>query len=315
VIRSLALFSVAVVSCVTSIANAQQFQMLGEPIPESPSGRELGRCREGGDQLSSGYWGDVGSHRRAISTRLEVTAGPMATGARLNAAYAHRIAGPLKGVIRLDTALARTYPNGEAVVEPPPLGYGFLLRSICDGYRLEFGARVLWPGWSPPDRPAAYGALDAALMVGPADDVLFLRRAELAAQAYVVGRLRTRGANAFPVSVEFGARLGTVQIDTWLGPQEGTVGGFWIDFALLFPKAYGLRVGFKAEAGLSTLMPANEVLPLRIVLPSVGFSPFYALTISAAFGFAVSLRSPTRRADLIPFGTLQVEVFYDDLFD
>ncbi len=65
--------------------------------------------------------------------------------------------------------------------------------------------------------------------------------------------------------------------------------------------------------GLSTLLPASEVLPLRADF-SVGVSPWFPLALSAGVGLTISPLSATSRGHVKPFGMLTVDVYYDDLF-
>jgi hypothetical protein len=250
-------------------------------------------CTLGGDALETygpGYWGGVGSHRRAVHAMVRTAIGVHDVGIHrvdVDAAYDVKWF-ELLGRVELGHVHSGANSHGRFAMPIPTFALQY--RSPCDAFAVDGGVRLLFP--SPQATAADFqNALDAALTDGPANDVLWLPLADVSAQIY--GHVRLRERNRWVAAgVDFGVRWAQVKVGSWLGPQRGLAGGSWFEATLASPTLRGLRLVSRVELGLSSLWPANEVVPFR-VYGGLGISPFYAASFEVGGGFAMSPLSPT----------------------
>lgn len=169
---------------------------------------------------------------------------------------------------------------------------GFIIRSRCDGYWLEVGARLLVP-WSSDAQPETLrSAFRASMTLGVDDDAIILPIDHAGVQFYAGLTMRT---------VDFGPGLilgaegrivvsvGTLSIGTWLGSQRGFVGSSSLGL-FLGVSSVNLRFGARAALSLTSIWPAGEVLPLSAE-GYLRWSPFHALELEAFLGTAGPLQS------------------------
>lgn len=289
--RALALLAVlaspATVRAQLTVADPET--SIGRDDPSAP----CGSCKDQGPGLGSG----IGTEGRTWEIVAELAADEdQLLTARTSVGVAANLIGGLDLVVRTAVIGVATDRERDTVALRAPLpSVGLLMRSRCDAYRLEFGARLAIPtaGAAAPEDVRL--SLRSTIVHGAADDAFWLPRNEIGVQLYANARTRARfggpGAALF-VTGEIGATLSvpTLSVGSWLGSQVGFVGSAYVEAALgLLHLAPGddvnVRVGVRGELSVSSVWPAGDVLPFTGDL-FLGWSPetWIALRVLGGIG-------------------------------
>ena len=249
---------------------------IGRDDPTAP----CGACKDHGPGLGGG----VGTEGRTweIVAELAADEDQMLT-ARTSLGVAANLIGGLDLVVRTAVIGVATDRQSETVALRAPLpSVGLLMRSRCDAYRLEFGARLAIPTAGNASPEDVRLSLRSTIVHGAADDAFWLPRNEFGVQVYANARTRARFGGpdaALFVTGEIGATLSvpSLSVGSWLGSQVGFVGSAYLEAAMgLLHLAPGddvnVRLGRRGELSVSSVWAAGDVLPFTGEL-FLGWSP------------------------------------------
>ncbi|AKF10160.1 hypothetical protein DB32_007309 [Sandaracinus amylolyticus] len=219
-----------------------------------------------GSPVPPGYFAGLGDPARNLSIELEGRIGVGPIGALRAQA---RGALPLTPLVALSAGIAAgaSFGPDADIVRAPAIDVGVVMHSPCGEWRGE--ASLAW--MTPTAESATPAQLDlsmrTALLMGPADDALWFPRTGgggwRASASFEMRSDPFAGDAMLVVTSGLGIRLGQAWIATWLGNQEGLVGGLSAQL-FLGSAAIHMRWGVRGDVSFSSIWPGGDVFPVSV---------------------------------------------------
>ncbi len=259
-----------------------------------------GRCWEITAEAAFGF-------RRVFTSRIEIARAFKFEGKTLSLMF------------RVRAGLNADVTNGTYGIQGTLPSFGLRHQSSSGRFSLELGVRAV-PGFGGPNdgRPETQAlALDSILSSLIASDAGWLPFSNTGVMFYADIHSRSGltewGENYVTtlIGTRYGGEvsIGNQEIRTWLGPQHAMVGNAYAELFLAVPTVLGspveLQLGFHADTSLSSIWPADQVLPLVLA----GYLEWSPSTFISIRGYVGTGGSPEAIEFFRPFYGLRVRFY------